>query len=178
MMLTVGKLDSYSLKLKNGKIAQGNKGEVLTLTYTRLALTHKAKLLGSVQGVVVHATSAALSASPIIGKDTMIAGSGTVYGIIKRSYYKSHRKFMSYDMNKVNNQPYSQVRPQSLIVQSCILYCKASPGTRTRAQDTLTFKKFLIKINPLTETKDKNQSIISCNHNSIIYKMKSHFHVT
>jgi hypothetical protein len=40
-------------------------------------------LLGSVQGVVVHATRAALSASPTIGKDTITAGSGTVYGSIE-----------------------------------------------------------------------------------------------
>jgi hypothetical protein len=57
--------------------------EALTLAYTRLALTHNARLLGSVQGVVVHATRAALSASPTTGKDTITAGSGTVYGSIE-----------------------------------------------------------------------------------------------
>lgn len=42
-------------------------------------MTQRAKLLGRVQGVVVHATKAAFSGSPTIGKDTIISGSGTSY---------------------------------------------------------------------------------------------------
>jgi hypothetical protein len=63
---------------KKGSISR----KVPTFTYVRLALTHNARLLGSVQGVVVHATRDALSASPTIGKDTITAGSGTVYDTI------------------------------------------------------------------------------------------------
>jgi hypothetical protein len=58
------------------------------LAYTRLALTHNARLLGRVQGVVVHATRDALSASPMIGKDTMTAGSETIYDTITKSVTK------------------------------------------------------------------------------------------
>jgi len=49
--------------------------QVPTFAYVRLALTHSARLLGSVQGVVVHATRAELSTSPTIGKDTITARS-------------------------------------------------------------------------------------------------------
>ena len=64
---------NYKMKRKIGF----KKSKVPTFAYMRLALTHSARLLGSVQGVVVHATRAALSASPTIGKDTITAGSGT-----------------------------------------------------------------------------------------------------
>ena len=40
-------------------------------------MTQRARLLGSVQGVVVQATKDALSGSPTIGKATIISGSGT-----------------------------------------------------------------------------------------------------
>jgi hypothetical protein len=64
-------------KLQNLKKNRVQNSKVPTFAYMRLALTHSARLLGSVQGVVVHATRAALSASPTIGKDTITAGSGT-----------------------------------------------------------------------------------------------------
>eukprot|EP00983_Pelagomonas_calceolata_P130845 1161720-Pelagomonas_calceolata.AAC.3 len=51
-----------------------------TLTYVSSALTHRAKLEGSVQGVVVQAMKEAPSGSPLMGKDTMTAGSSTCCG--------------------------------------------------------------------------------------------------
>jgi hypothetical protein len=48
-----------------------------TLTYTNSGLTQRARLEGSVQGVVVQATREAPSASPSMGKDTITAGSST-----------------------------------------------------------------------------------------------------
>jgi hypothetical protein len=64
--------------MHNEKIRYKNR-KAPTLAYIRLALTHNARLLGSVQGVVVHAIRAALSGSPTMGNDTITAGSGTVY---------------------------------------------------------------------------------------------------
>lgn len=58
----------------------------LTFTYAKFTFTHRARLLGRVQGVVVQATKAALSGSPTIGKDTIISGSGTSY--ITQRYWK------------------------------------------------------------------------------------------
>ena len=49
----------------------------LMYTYLNSGLTHKAKLLGSVQGVVVHATRDDCNSHPITGKPTITAGSET-----------------------------------------------------------------------------------------------------
>lgn len=51
-----------------------------------------ARLLGSVHGVVVHATRAALFGSPIIGNDTIIAGSDTSYTIKATNLNKKESK--------------------------------------------------------------------------------------
>ena len=84
------------------------------MAYTRFALTHNARLLGSVQGVVVHATRAALSASPTIGKDTITAGSGTVYDSIKDTVITNCDNRIVYELNQQQSQLLTlQSRPAS-----------------------------------------------------------------